>query len=234
MNDWELGPPDFPNPFHGQRQDDVCFADAQVTVQCSGSLQLRFQSGTNQALTDEGWAFSDVTVIASTGNVVLLTENGAVSAGWSGVGCTATSDGNKITQAGSTGLVHGPWGSECLHVSKTVAIPPQISQCQVSWRSWSLGSRDREIDRVLIDGSEVWQRAADRRWQRGPADFMTHAVPHSPYSFLSFDEVRVQVPCSSSMQLTFRSGTNQALSDEGWAFSDVTVVSSRTTPDVSC
>jgi hypothetical protein len=211
---WELGPSDFPNPYGGA--DEVCFAANIVEVKCSGTMVLNFVSGINQAEADESWAFSDVTVIGSNGAVVILDEFGASADGWSN---------SEVTDVGSAGMVHGPWGNDATDVSIEITIPVGLAHCEVSWRSWAIDSRDNEIDRVVIDGNEVWAQAAHSscpdQWEQGPTDFPN---PYGGENEVCFDIVTVQVSCLDTMLLNFLSGIDQGEADEAWAFSDVRVV----------
>lgn len=212
---WEMGPSDFPNPWGSI----VCFVENEVTVPCSGSLDLRFVSGVDQPESDESWAFSDVTIIGSTGNVVILRESGANPNGWS----SAT-----VTDTGSAGLIHGPFGQETLEVSQSITIPSEISACEVNFRSWAIGSRDNEANRVQVDGNTVWSLPAKcwlsdigDGWELGPSDFDVFGRTDSG---ACFDEVSIQVPCSGTMELSFQSDVNQQIEDESWGFSDVEVL----------
>ena len=124
----------------------------------------------------------------------------------------------------------GRWGNDATEVSISITLPDDAEFCEVAWRSWAVDSRDSEVDRVLIDGEEVWAMPINRPdigcqdgWEEGPADFPN---PWGGAEDTCFDEVEVQVPCSPpSMELSFVSGIDQAESDESWAFSDVRVVS---------
>eukprot|EP01050_Picozoa_sp_SAG11_P017922 SAG11_NODE_2638_length_3142_cov_17.327637_3_plen_96_part_00 len=69
----------------------------------------------------------------------------------------------QVTDVGSAGLVHGPWGNDATDVTISVPVPEGITSCEVSWRSWAIDSRDNEIDSVRINGEEVWSAAA-RCW----------------------------------------------------------------------
>jgi hypothetical protein len=116
-------------------------------------------------------------------------------------------------------------------VSIDLVIPAGVVTCQVSWRSWAVDSRDGEVDRVLIDGNEVWSEAArcwggsaGEGWELGPRDFPN---PYGGDSDVCFAAVTVEVPCQGSLNLNFVSGTDQAEADEAWAFSDVTVIGSN-------
>ena len=93
--------------------------------------------------------------------------NGADGHGWSV---------SKVTNTGSAGLVHGPYGSEAKVVKKSIPIPAYVSTCIVTWRSWYADSRDNEADRLLIDGHKVWESRAGggcaaHGWTAGPLDF---------------------------------------------------------------
>eukprot|EP01052_Picozoa_sp_SAG31_P000812 SAG31_NODE_24_length_33075_cov_3.218523_2_plen_898_part_00 len=53
------------NGYYGYSTDvirGVYYKDVSVTVACSGTLEVRFTSGTNQPLWNEGWAFSNFSV----------------------------------------------------------------------------------------------------------------------------------------------------------------------------
>ena len=89
---WEIGPSDFPNPYGGQQENQVCFAAVTVEVPCSGSMNILFHSDIDQAEADESWAFSDVEVIGSTGEVVILAEAGASAVGWTNSEVTDTGE----------------------------------------------------------------------------------------------------------------------------------------------
>ena len=113
---WEAGPPDFPNPWGGQN-GQVCFQEVQVFVPCSDSMNLRFVSAIDQAEADESWGFSGVRVTArssaaaaghaSANVLLLLREDGASPAGWTN---------SEVTDVGSAGLIHGPWGLSLIHI----------------------------------------------------------------------------------------------------------------------
>ena len=223
LQDWEIGPADFPNPWGGADDGRVCFQDLVAEVPCSGTIHLAYHSDIDQAEDDEGWAFSDVNIIAAYGEGTLLAEDehgGAVATGWTNT---------EVTDVGSAGLVHGPWGNDATDVSIDISIPAGFSECEVSWVSWAIDSRDNEVDSVQIDGVEVWANAArcwnsaGDGWELGPNDFP------NPYQGQADNQVcrhmmTVQVPCSGSMHLNFLSGIDQAEADESWAFSDVRVI----------
>jgi hypothetical protein len=169
---WELGPADFPNA--DSWGDAICFTEVTVEVPCSGTMSVHFLSGIDQAEADEAWAFSNFNVIAGYGEVTLLAEDeqgGAAADGWSN---------SEVTDVGSAGLVHGPWGNDATDVSIDVLIPDGFSECEVSWRSWQIDSRDGEVDSVQIDGEEVWAMPCQchvdvtsgaNGWEAGPVDF---------------------------------------------------------------
>ena len=158
------------------------------------------------------------------GDVVILRENGACAAGWTNT---------EVTDVGSAGVVHGPWGNDATDVTLEVTIPEGITDCEVSWRSWAIDSRDNEVDRVLIDGAEVWSAAARcwgsdvaEGWELGPMDFPNPFGGESQNNEVCFAEITVEVKCKDVMVLNFVSGIDQAEADESWAFSDVTVIGS--------
>ena len=126
--------------------------------------------------------------------------------------------------------MHGPWGNDNTVNSRDITIPPGIVECEVSWRSWAIDSRDNEEDSVWIDGTQVWSQRArcwgsdvNEGWELGPMDFPNPYGGQSQNNEVCFDAVSVRVPCSETMHLEFRSGIDQAESDESWAFSDVRV-----------
>ena len=158
---------------------------------------------------------------AASGRMILLREDGAQPEGWSNA---------EITDAGSAGLVHGPWGNDATDVFIDVAVPAGYERCEVSWVSWIADSRDHEVDSVLIDGVEVWSMAA-RCWEDDKGEGWTFAPPDFPNPYdghapnqACFAAVTVEAPCSGTMRLNFVSGINQDEADESWAFSNVSVV----------
>eukprot|EP01043_Picozoa_sp_COSAG02_P046626 COSAG02_NODE_4381_length_5425_cov_58.839655_1_plen_301_part_00 len=86
---------------------------------------------------------------AACGTVVAapLQEDGGSTEGWSN---------SKVTDVGSAGTVHGPWGSDTASVSTTVPLPSGATRCKVSWRSWAIDSRDGEVDSLKLDQVLVW------------------------------------------------------------------------------
>ena len=100
------------------------------------------------------------------GQIVLLREAQADVAGWTNT---------EITNVGSAGLVHGPWGRGVRDVQINIPVPAGVTQCHVSWRSWQVDSRDGEVDKVLVDGVEVWALAARMNsctgWTQGGTEF---------------------------------------------------------------
>ena len=52
--------------------------------------------------------------------------------------------------------MHGPWGNDVTTVSKTFTLATGVSSCTVSWRSWSISSRDNEYDSLYLDGTQAW------------------------------------------------------------------------------
>ena len=77
----------------------------------------------------------------------MLDEVGAAIVGWTN---------EEVTDVGSAGNVHGPWGNDVTDVSIVVEVPEDVAICEVSWRSWGIDSRDGEVDSVRINGEEVW------------------------------------------------------------------------------
>ena len=219
--DWEIGPPDFPNPWGGQDDGRVCFQHHVYEAPCSGTMHVVFHSGIDQSEDDEGWAFSDFSVIGATGESTILAEDehgGALATGWTNT---------EVTDVGSAGLVHGPWGNDATDISITLPVPNDMTECEVSWRSWAIDSRDGEVDSVQIDGVEVWAEAStcyqgNDGWEVGPSDFPN---VWGAGNEVCFRAVTVQVACSISITINFLSGIDQAEADESWAFSDVRVIS---------
>ena len=146
-------------------------------------------------------------------------QRGAVATGWSN---------SEVTDVGSAGLVHGPWGNDVKDVSISIPVPVGVSLCEVSWRSWAADSRDGEIDRVLIDGTEVWSMASrcytgSDGWERGPEDFPNPW--NGQNGEVCFLDVFRQVDCSApSLELRFQSGIDEGEGAESWGFSRVRVV----------
>ena len=217
---WQTGPSDFP---HSSKQHPSCYVDASVKVPCSGTMKLKFTSGVDQAMNDEAWAFSDLIVHAATAVKAIYAEIGADGHGWSV---------SKVTNAGSAGLVHGPYGSEAKVVKKSIPIPAYVSTCIVTWRSWTIDSRDNEADRLLIDGHKIWEHKAvfpsgaggceKHKMHSGPPDFPNPWAGQRAGD-VCFVDVSVTVPCASTLRLMFESDINQPLSDEGWAFSQLAI-----------
>jgi hypothetical protein len=83
----------------------------------------------------------------------LHAESGATVAGWSDTKVT------RVPSLGSRGYVHGPWGRDVTRASISIPVPAGAFQCVVSWRSWSIDSRDGETDRVLVDGTVIAEAA---------------------------------------------------------------------------
>lgn len=231
---WEIGPQDFPNPWGGENDGRVCFMEHVVDVECSGLLNIQFLSAIDQAEADESWAFSDLQIIGSNGETVLLDETlssgvaGCNPDGWSNAECS---------DVGSAGHVHGPWGNDVRDVSIDIALPADTEFCEISWRQWAIDSRDNEVDRVNVDGEEVWSMAINRPdagcdrmgWEEGPADF---PAPWGGPGGACFDLIEVQTVCSGeTVNINFLSGIDQAESDEAWAFSDVRVVARPELPE---
>lgn len=158
--------------------------------------------------------------------IIILREDGAAANPLDRVDPIYSWSDGEVTDVGSAGRVHGPWGNDVTDVSIVLDIPDGIIQCQVSWRSWAIDSRDGEIDRVIIDDAEVWSQAArcGDSWELGPVDFP------NPYGGRAcFAIVEVEVPCTETLTLHFSSGIDQAENDEAWAFSDVSVIGSTGT-----
>eukprot|EP01050_Picozoa_sp_SAG11_P011710 SAG11_NODE_1258_length_5362_cov_16.457534_4_plen_304_part_00 len=222
---WELGPEDFSNAYGGQAADQVCLAENVVVVDCSTIMTIDFLSGIDQGEDDESWAFSNVQVIGSNGETVILDETHNTANGW-----LAGWSNSEITNVGSAGNVHGPWGNDVRDVTLEVRLPEDNAFCEVSWRQWAIDSRDNEVDSVTIDGEEVWSMAINcpdqgcgrMGWEEGPEDF---PAPWGGSGGACFDEIKVQVPCEPpTLTINFSSGIDQGEADESWAFSDVRIV----------
>ena len=153
-------------------------------------------------------------------DVDILNENGAVATGWS--------DG-FITDAGASGTVHGPWGSDTSEVGRTVLIPSGISLCNVSWRSWAIDSRDGELDQAFINDVQVWSAAGHHScsgWNAGRTDFPQAWGGDNDVCYV---DVSVSVACAGSMEVYFQSDVDQGVNDEGWGFSNFRVTASQAT-----
>jgi hypothetical protein len=79
------------------------------------------------------------------------TPSNKKSTGWSN---------NEITNVGSAGTAHGPWGKATTTVTRLVPIPKGYTECTVSWRSWAIDSRDGEQDELWINDKRVWAQKA--------------------------------------------------------------------------
>jgi hypothetical protein len=142
-------------------------------------------------------------------NTILYQEKGAADGtGWSN---------KEVTNVGSAGKVHGPWGNDAKRVSKQIPIARGVAECTVSWRSWAIDSRDNEADRVIIDGKEVWQKVAHtpcrNGWSQGPKDF-PNPWQGQKQNQVCYVDVKVDVPCSKTLTITFESDIDQAERDE--------------------
>ena len=62
----------------------------------------------------------------------------------------------QVTNVGSAGNVHGPWGNDVTEVSIEIALFAGTAFCEVSWRQWAIDSRDDEEDSVSIDDEKAW------------------------------------------------------------------------------
>eukprot|EP01062_Namystynia_karyoxenos_P043320 TRINITY_DN3174_c0_g4_i1.p1 TRINITY_DN3174_c0_g4~~TRINITY_DN3174_c0_g4_i1.p1 ORF type:complete len:2379 (+),score=461.01 TRINITY_DN3174_c0_g4_i1:98-7234(+) len=148
------------------------------------------------------------------------TANGAVS----GVGWVP----ERITDAGSAGLIHGVFGHPDKELLRVINItgpfpsePRSHRSCIVSFRSWATHSRDGDYNRLFIDSRQVWRLKATKNgcgngWRTGPSDF-PHISTQHPACFV---DVTVQVPCGESIELRFTADVDQWVHDEGWAVSD--------------
>ena len=90
---WETGPGDFPTQDLSGWQGQACFHDVEVVVPCGPpTINLHFHSNIDQHVSNEGWAFSDVAIVASSASTeeqgVGNTYSGtAGSASYSYLGC---------------------------------------------------------------------------------------------------------------------------------------------------
>jgi hypothetical protein len=140
-----------------------------ISVACHDTLHINFLSGIDQAEADESWAFSSVRVVARPSSSVdaaaqeedtvrqessvCMHDGNRCVQDAATCGCGAEPSGwsnEEVTFVGSAGNVHGPWGNDVTDVSIDLPIPAGITQCEVSWRSWALDSRDGEVDSVTI------------------------------------------------------------------------------------
>jgi hypothetical protein len=199
----------------------------QLTMQPYGST-LIFPCAPNHTNTVTGESKTVYTCQGSQSRIVLMAEDTSNIYGgnWSN---------SKTTRVGSAGFVHGPWGNSIREVTTNITVPNAsvpVTQCTVSWRSWSIDSRDGEIDRVRIDGVQVWSKEArypcQNGWQTGPSDFPN--IWHGNQDgHVCYVDVHVDVPCSQSITITFASGVDDVESNEAWAFSGVKVMSATGT-----
>eukprot|EP01043_Picozoa_sp_COSAG02_P057563 COSAG02_NODE_7008_length_3229_cov_1.658786_3_plen_722_part_01 len=168
------------------------------------------------------------------GTLVLLREAQAEPAGWTN---------SEITDVGSAGLVHGPWGNNVRDVQINIPIPEALTMCQLSWRSWFADSRDNELDSVSVDGNRVWSLnarysgCASSGWTEAGTEFPDYPNPWGGQNGqVCYVDVEVEVPCTggANMNVRFQSGINQHENDESWAFSNVMVTARKATTIVDC
>ena len=164
-------------------------------------------------------------------------EGGAGNTGC-GLGLGCWSDGTVANAGSFAGMIHGPWGNNVRQVTRTIPVIDGISECIVSWRSWSIDSRDNEWDRVYLQGTEVWARLAHyniRDMSDGQTNGNGWTKCGSPCTSTGFpirwdgqatgyQDVSVNTDCSSgSLAVRFTSAIDQGLGNEGWAFSNFRV-----------
>ena len=144
-------------------------------------------------------------------------EVGAVAAGWT----VDTVTEAMPSRAGAAGMVHGPFGSDVTDVEIDIHIPAGVERCEITWTSWSIDSRDGESDRLAVNDDVVWEKAAHAScagWEHGPSEFVQQWGGDDD---ICMSVESVEVMCSGMLHLHFQSDIDQALADEGWAFSDV-------------
>ena len=172
---------------------------------------------------ETGWCKSAENAGHSAYIIDELDDGGATATGW---------NNGDITDAGSAGLVHGPWGNDFRDAQATFQIPAGVTRCRVSWRSWSIDSRDNEWDRVYLQGTLMWQRQVHyncRDLSDGQTngngwtnccrngDFPQHWGNNNDICYQ--DQVH-EIDCSSgSVTARFTSDIDQGRGDESWAFS---------------
>ena len=81
---------------------------------------------------------------------IFHSEVGATADGWTNTEITEAMPG----RAGATGLVHGPYGNDVTDVEIDIEVPAGVTRCEITWKSWSIDSRDNEADRLIIRDSE--------------------------------------------------------------------------------
>ena len=169
------------------------------------------------------------------GQLVLLRETQAEPDGWTNA---------EITDVGSAGLVHGPWGNNVRDVQINIPVPEGSSTCQVSWRSWIADSRDNEVDSVSVNGEIIWSlnarfssSCASVGWTEAGTEFPDYPNPWGGQNGqVCYVDVQVtDVPCGTrKMNLRFQSQIDQGENDESWAFSNVMVTANQPTTLVDC
>lgn len=168
------------------------------------------------------------------GTLLLLREAQAEPAGWTNA---------EITDVGSAGLVHGPWGNDVRDVQINIPVPEGLTVCQLSWRSWIADSRDNEVDSVSVDGNLVWSLharysgCAAAGWTEAGTEFPDYPNPWGGQNGqVCYVDVAVEVPCTggATMNVRFQSAINQHENDESWAFSNVQVTARKATTIVDC
>jgi len=200
-----------------------------VTVDCSsGSVAMTFTSGSDQGESDEGWGFNNFE-IADASAASTSEASGADASGWSN---------SEITNVGTAGNMHGPWGNDVTSVSKTFTVPAGASTCQFTWDSWGFSSRDNEVDSVTIGGTQVWSQsmAAGSGSTTNGAEVQTYLGSYCWGSCSSYTlkySNSATVSCSGTVTMTFNSAINQAESDEGWGFNNVVMTTGAGNP-ASC
>ena len=147
-----------------------------------------------------------------------------VGDGWVAVaGNGDLSNGDLMTDVGERGLVHGPWGNDVTSVEKTFEFGGSGGSCEISWISFGLNSRDNEWERVFVNDVEVWGQQISPDY--GNPETANWLDSDPGVGNIRMYEVSVTVDdCGPTVVLRFDSAIDQALSDEGWAFSSVSIL----------
>ena len=80
---------------------------------------------------------------------IIHSEIGATAHGWTNTEITEAMPG----RAGATGPVHGPYGDDVTNVEIDIEVPAGVHTCEITWKSWSIDSRDGESDRLIVSSN---------------------------------------------------------------------------------
>jgi len=141
----------FPNPFAGDRPEDKCFVDIDITqAHEQNRLELKFQANLGQDKSDESWAFSQVQVYID-GEALppmrQVVQDINTMGGWVNA---------SLLTSTYAGIVRGPF------IGKTVATQsyrvPKHTLMRVQARFWGIGAWDLGSTGYLkVDGETWWQ-----------------------------------------------------------------------------